>query len=96
MGARAPPLPPCPHATSPSGIVERGFSHANPGARGEGGAPFCAPYPRGTDTATARGAVRPRGHETRGRERGPRPQMTRGTGDRTRRGGAEWHRGRGL
>lgn len=57
---------------------------------------LCAPYPRGTDTATARGAEGPWGHETLGRERGPRPQLTPSTRVRTRRGGTEWHRGRGL
>lgn len=42
------------------------------------------------------GAERPRGHETLGRKRGLRPQLTPGTGDLTRRGGDEWHVGRGL
>lgn len=72
------PRPPSPHATSPRGLVERGFSHANPGAGGERGAQFCAPYPWGTDTATARGAEGPRGHETL--RRGSRPQPAPGNG----------------
>lgn len=42
------------------------------------------------------GAEGPWGHETLRREKGPRPQRTWGTGDRTRLGGTEWHRGRGL
>lgn len=55
-----------------------------PEPEGNGERSLCAPYPWGTDTATARGAEGPRGHETLGRGTPPTAdpglRATRGRG----------------